>query len=134
MTQTFTVDLPNTLVLNANQRLHWAPKAERTRSIIAATQTLARKHRVRPQGKATIYIGVTKATKRSFDAQNLYPTFKAIVDALVRLGILDEDDNAHVIGPCGYQAGVNKTLAAHGHTPERTRFTITLTEYSPLNF
>lgn len=132
--QTFTVEVPQPWILNANDRhAHWAKRAGPTRHIIQATQIAAR--RLEPMEQATIFIGVVKPTKRQYDAMNLYPTAKACVDALVRLGKLPDDTNAHVIGPWLYQHGVDKRLAADGpEKPARVRLHIRLDAYDLIPF
>lgn len=132
--QSFTVEVPQTWILNANDRhAHWSKRSGPTRHIIQATQIAARD--VVPVERATILIGVTKATKRSYDAQNLYPTAKACVDALVRLGKIPDDTNEHVIGPWLYANGTDKRLAAAGPAkPARVRLHIRLDAYDLIPF
>lgn len=62
-----------------------------------------------PQGlvdRVFIEAFIHPADNRSYDAQNLYPTAKAIVDGLVTgkgkitgYGMLPDDSNRHVVGP-----------------------------------
>lgn len=82
-----------------------------------------------PVGKATIWVGITKRTKGAYDPVNLVDTFKGMVDELVNMGILDEDDYHHVMGPFLWHKGVDKNLPAR-----HIRATITLTDYSTTPF
>lgn len=132
MIQQFTVTVPLPVVISANHRLHHQERARRTRQIIEIVRRSAR--HVEPVEAATIWGAVTKATNRSYDVQNLQPTAKAIVDALVRrpLAVLPEDDNTHVMGPWLYHKGIDRGLAKkNALQPERVKFTITLTDYRP---
>ena len=132
MIQQFTVTVPLPVVISANHRLHHQERARRTRQIIALVRRSAR--HIEPMDAATIWGAVTKATARSYDVQNLQPTVKAIVDALVRspLSVLPDDDNTHVMGPWLYHKGIDRGLAKKSALqPERVRFTITLTDYRP---
>lgn len=132
--QTFTVEIPQTWILNANDRhSHWSKRSGPTRHIIQATQIAAR--RLEPLERATIFIGVVKPTRRQYDAMNLYPTAKACVDALVRLNKIPDDTNAHVIGPWLYQHGTDKRLAADGPArPARVRLHVRLDAYDLIPF
>lgn len=66
---------------------------------------------------------------------NLYPTAKALVDGLVRLGKLPEDTNAHVRGPWMDAYGVDRGLAGKGAAkPARVRFHVWVLEYDVLRF
>lgn len=78
-----------------------------------------------PCGKATIYVGITKRTRGAYDPVNLSDSLKPCVDALVRMGVLDEDDYHHVMGPFLWHAGVDKRIPAR-----HLRATVTLTDYS----
>lgn len=132
MIQQFTVTVPLPVVISANHRLYHHERARRTKQIIALTQTAAR-HLDQVEA-ATIWGAVTKATNRAYDVQNLQPTVKAIVDALVRtpLSVLPDDDNTHVMGPWLYHKGIDRGLAKkNALQPERVKFTITLTDYRP---
>lgn len=132
MIQQFMVTVPLPVVISANHRLHHHERARRTKQIIEIVRRSAR--HLEPVEAATVWGAVTKATARSYDVQNLQPTVKAIVDALVRtpLSVLPDDDNAHVMGPWLYHKGIDRGLAKkNALQPERVRFTITLTDYRP---
>lgn len=126
MTQQFTIDLPADLVISSNrQALIW--KRKKLKDHCAQTiPYLARK--LDPMGKATIHVGVTKRTNGRYDPVNLSDTAKPMVDVLVGMGLLDEDDHRHVMGPWMYHRGTDKRL--HG----AIRFTLIFTKYSELPF
>lgn len=105
--------------LNANQRLHWAPKAERTRTWRDLAKYTAKAAKL-PTGLQRVHIlaYVHKTDKRPYDAHNLYPTAKAAIDGLVDHGLIPDDTNAHLIGPD----------MRHGEKREQAGITITIKE------
>lgn len=90
---------PRQELLNANQRLHWAPKNRITQQIRSDACLLTRAakipslHRIRVDG---IY---EPPDRRKRDAGNYYPTYKAAIDGLVDAGVVPDDDSKHVKGP-----------------------------------
>lgn len=123
MMQTFSVTIPNQLVISSNRQADiW--KRKKLKDYCAQTiPYLARS--LDPMGKATIHVGVTKRTNTLYDPVNLTDTAKPMVDQLVKAGVLDEDDHRHVFGPWLYHKGIDKKLF------DATRFTVILTDYSP---
>jgi len=86
--------------INANHRYgHWAQKAKLTRAWREQAETQAILHGGYFVGRVHITITVHKTTNRSYDANNLQPTAKAIVDGLVSAGVLADDSNEFVVGP-----------------------------------
>lgn len=86
--------------INANHRMHWAPKAALTNNWRARARALAQVHKLPLMTRAHITATVHKTTGRSYDVANLYPTIKAVIDGLVTdYGLLPDDDNAHLTGP-----------------------------------
>lgn len=86
--------------LSMNDRPHWAERARGTRAWRAAALWSARAARL-PVGLdlVRVEIWVHKTTARKYDAGNLQPTAKAVVDGLVDYGLVPDDDNEHLIGP-----------------------------------
>lgn len=86
--------------LNANDRTHWAPKAKLTRTWRQAANVYARQARL-PKGLLEVRIEavIHKSTGNRYDAGNLYPTLKAVVDGLIDYGLCADDDNDHLAGP-----------------------------------
>lgn len=109
--RTFTVALPAGLrLLNANQRLHYRRRAEITAALRGAAMEAATEnpslHKALtaanpdPVFQRAHIIGVLHPGDRSRrDPANWYPSFKAGVDGLVDAGVLEDDDNTHVVGP-----------------------------------
>ena len=87
--------------LNSNQRLHRMVKARRVASWRKAAQEAAEAHPgwVPFEVPVRIVVTVHKTRAGRWDAGNLYPTAKALVDGLVDSGVCEDDDNTRVIGP-----------------------------------
>lgn len=87
--------------LSANDRHHWARKAQRTRDLrhlggaIAKRDGLAGANLGRTQVFA--HIGYPRAGK--VDPANAYPTIKALIDGMVDAGVWADDDSDHIVGP-----------------------------------
>lgn len=86
--------------LNANQRLHWATRSQRTRAWRYAASYAARqadlpKHL--PNAHILITLGFPDARRR--DVGNLQPTAKALVDGLIDYGLLVDDSDEYLTGP-----------------------------------
>lgn len=123
MRQQFTLLIPADLVVS-NNRLSQVWLRKKVKTGIAALTREAAKDRY-PVGKADITVGIEKRTRGAYDPTNIADTFKACVDTLVNMGVLDEDDYHHVGGPWLYHAGVDKHIP-----PRHIRATITLTDYT----
>ena len=103
-TLTVQSELP---MLNLNQRLHWAKKAQLTKHWrrLALTHAMAADLPLN-LNRVHIIAHVVKPTNRQYDVHNLMPTLKACVDGLVTdYGLLPEDTNKHLIGPDLRQGG-----------------------------
>ena len=103
-TLTVQSELP---MLNLNQRLHWAKKAQLTKHWrrLALVNAMAA-DLPRNLDRVHIIAHVVKPTNRQYDVHNLMPTLKACVDGLVTdYGLLPEDTNKHLIGPDLRQGG-----------------------------
>ena len=91
------VTIPSAWFISANDRLHWAEKARRTRAIRLATRAAATGH----QPFATPCLVTVTIHRprggRMRDAENGAPTGKACVDGLRDAGILPDDDQRHVV-------------------------------------
>ena len=87
--------------LNSNQRLHRMVKARRVASWRKAAQEAAEAHPgwVPFEVPVRIVVTVHKTRAGRWDAGNLYPTAKAIVDGLVDAGVIPDDSNEYVVGP-----------------------------------
>lgn len=70
--------------LNANQRLHYQQRSQRTRIIRTAVRNAAERARI-PQCKhLTVTLHYQPGDNRRRDADNLFPVLKAACDALAR--------------------------------------------------
>lgn len=105
--------------LNSNDRLHWSRRAKLTKAWRHAAHIYARQAQL-PKGLSRVRIDalVHKTTGNSFDAMNLYPTLKAVVDGLVDYGLVVDDNNDHVTGP----------FITDGGRQEKAMVVLTITE------
>jgi crossover junction endodeoxyribonuclease RusA len=82
--------------LTANQRLHWAEKGRRTRTIREAVAWRARQAKVPAAQHVTAQLHYTTGDNRSRDTDNLVATQKPAVDALVSAGVIPDDNPQHL--------------------------------------
>jgi hypothetical protein len=105
--------------ISSNERTpRMAVAAKTTKWIQATTQALADQYPVVPkqfQNRVLITGRIYKPTNNRYDPMNLYPTGKAIVDALTRAGILHDDDWTHVLGPLMDHGGKTPRGSEHIH-------------------
>ena len=87
--------------LNSNDRLHRMASAARTKQWRAAAATTAWASPYWFDFEVPVHIVCTihKTRAGRWDAGNLYPTAKAIVDGLVDAGVIPDDSNEWVTGP-----------------------------------
>ena len=100
-TQTLTLYVHPDGLLSANQRLHWARKAGKTRHLRTLACHEAKRQRLHPvtgRQKVTATYGFLTHSRRR-DVGNMAPTTKAIVDGIVDAGVLVDDDDRHIEGP-----------------------------------
>jgi hypothetical protein len=101
----WVLDLPDTELLNANDRPHWTKRRQLTADIREATAVLARQQRVPRLTRArVIYVVKPKMRTRVFDPSNWALSAKAAVDGLQDAGVF-EDDNAAVVTGVDPRAG-----------------------------
>ena len=108
--------------INANHRGHWAVKARRTKAWRTAAGYLAARARLGAHDQVHITAHIHKRTRRKYDAHNLQPTLKAIVDGLVDAGLVPDDTNEHVTGPDARMGEAR---------PDQPGVTLTITERKP---
>ena len=96
--------------INSNHRTHRMVEARRVSAWRAAAKDAA-DDRNHFNGPAHITATFHKTRAGRWDAGNLYPTAKAIVDGLVDAGILVDDSNEYVIGP-DMRAGEKRDTAS----------------------
>lgn len=93
-----TLDIPADWWLSANQRLHWAEKARRTRSLRQLAATKARAEKVPTFDVCHITAHIGYPTNAKADPANAN-VVKPLIDGLVDAGVLVDDDDTHLIGP-----------------------------------
>ena len=120
MTVSFTFDAP-TKMINANHRRHRMATAALTAAWRRAAEHAANHHRLAPVAAfpVRVIVYVHAPTRRKYDAGNLHPTAKAIVDGLTDYGLWPDDDNDRVIGP---------DMRRGEHRKNRAGVTVTLHE------
>lgn len=97
---TMTVTVHSSNLLSANQRLHWAEKARRTKILRQTGAMNARSQDVPAMERAHLTVFVSWPTRRRRDVGNIAPTIKGIVDGIVQdAKRLPDDDDAHLTGP-----------------------------------
>ena len=98
MPSELVIDVPRTIWLSSNQRLHWRSKADRTQALRTLGMVTARNARLKPYTvpvTITTHIGYPPNVHR-VDPGNAHPTTKALIDGLVDAGLLADDDHHHV--------------------------------------
>jgi hypothetical protein len=120
MAESFTVYIHKSNMLNANQRLHWAPERDR-KKVLRQLGTLWHR-RLGKWDRLKMDAYVSYPDGRSRDVANLHPTMKHFLDGMVDhgKGILPDDSDAHVAGPYLHPTGVKSDRKDH------FRFDITL--------
>lgn len=89
--------VPRDLILNANQRMHWAPRSKRTAALRLMGRTEAQGKRL-GASRAVLGINLGYPDKRQRDAENYAPTVKALVDgAVTDSGLLPADHDLHIV-------------------------------------
>jgi Holliday junction resolvase RusA-like endonuclease len=100
VTRTFTVELPAGMpLLNANRRIHWRVRHERTKAIREAAYLLTRQARVPALVRAHIVCEYRPPDRRRRDVHNLFGSAKAAIDGVVDAGVITDDSDAYLIGP-----------------------------------
>ncbi|GAA3223050.1 hypothetical protein [Actinocorallia longicatena] len=97
--RTFTLLVPDVLMLSANVRLHWRRKAAITRGIRFATKVQALNQKIPRLERVHILGEYLPVDRRRRDPANWAPSAKAAVDGLVDAGVLEDDDHTRVTGP-----------------------------------
>lgn len=88
--------LPKVLVLNANDRQHWAPRAAVTKQLRAMAAHMARGQHV-DADQASLRICVGWPDNRRRDVANIAPTIKALIDGCIDGGLLPDDSDKHIV-------------------------------------
>jgi hypothetical protein len=84
-------------LLTSNQRLHWRPKAARTRAIREMALVWCRYERPAKMQAATCAVEIKWGDRRQRDAHNLQPSIKAAIDGIVGdYGLLPGDSDRYL--------------------------------------
>lgn len=94
----WVLDIPPGELINANERLHWAVRARRTRDLKRDALVVALAARVPRMDRIRIVGVVHPPNRRRRDPHNLYPTLKAYIDGIVKAGVIVDDDSSHLAG------------------------------------
>lgn len=87
---------PGIPTLNANDRIHWGTRKDRTAALRAETCKEAQRQTFFPFSRVRIRCIFRAPSNHRRDVANLYPSFKAIIDGLVDAGVIREDHDGIV--------------------------------------
>ena len=97
MTASIILAITKDALLTSNQRLHWRPKADRTRAIRDMALVWCRYERPAKMQAATCAVEVKWGDRRQRDAHNLQPSIKAAIDGIVGdYGLLPGDSDRYL--------------------------------------
>lgn len=101
MRQEASVRLHPSLILSANARLHWAKKAEVTKTLVqfGRLQLGRGMEEVQERVNVTFEFRFQTNKHKPKDRANLHPTVKALLDGIVRAGVLYDDSDLFIDGP-----------------------------------
>jgi Holliday junction resolvase RusA-like endonuclease len=101
LTLTLPVAVPFSEVANANdaRREHWGTKSRKARALRARGALAYRLAGSPRMDVVRCSVQVYYPDRRKRDVANLHPTVKALVDGMVKAGLLPDDDDAHLTGP-----------------------------------
>jgi crossover junction endodeoxyribonuclease RusA len=99
MTHTLIVNVPATLWMSANVKMHWAPAATRARNLRKLGYVTARNAKVSDLGPTLVsaFIGYPPTVGRA-DPANERVT-KHLIDGMVDAGVWPDDSSEWVLGP-----------------------------------
>lgn len=105
---TLTIVVPSRTIITANQRLHWAVKARKTRELRQLGAMWKRSHLADvTMDRAVCWLEIGFPTRARRDPHNWHPTAKALIDGIAtgptpagwEYGLLPDDDSRHLRGP-----------------------------------
>lgn len=92
--------------LNSNDRDHWRAVSPIKKAWIAnAQEAYAASGIPAIAGRVQVDCYVIKKSGQTYDPGNWYPTFKAIIDGLVRVGMIPDDNKDILDGPYPHHGG-----------------------------
>lgn len=92
------------IILTANQRVHWAKKARRTADLRLLAVAAWRRAGCPQHSHLHLVVRIGYPSRQRRDAHNLMPTVKALVDGMVHpnprsRGLLPDDSDEFLTGP-----------------------------------
>ena len=96
---TLDLAIPEKLAINANHRLHYQARAQRTATIRHLAGIAAQAAHLTPSPRVHIVVHIGWPNRRRRDAHNIYPTLKACIDGIVDAGVIPDDSDRHLLGP-----------------------------------
>jgi crossover junction endodeoxyribonuclease RusA len=93
----WVIDIPpGTILLNTNNRMHWAKQYRIKKNILEIAQQLATIQRI-PHIERAIVTGLLhQPDRRRRDPHNWSLTYKEAVDGIVRAGVLTDDSSQYL--------------------------------------
>jgi crossover junction endodeoxyribonuclease RusA len=100
VSRSWRLELPHVAPpLTLNQRLHWAAANRIKRQLAVDVGWLLVQQRVPALDHASIWLEWTPVASRRRDSDNLEPTRKTVIDAIVSAGLLPDDTSEYVTRP-----------------------------------
>lgn len=94
--RTWLLELPQTKPMSLNDRDHWRVKADKTSEYVDTTIVLVRQAKVPKLQKISVLLAYGPKDRRVRDPLNLVQTLKAVEDAIVRAGVVPDDNPLYV--------------------------------------
>lgn len=91
--------IPKNEWMSANDRMHWAERARRTKAVRSRAAWEAKALRLTIETPTLVVVRVGYPTGGRADPSNAAPTVKAAIDGITDSGAWPDDDSEHVIGP-----------------------------------
>lgn len=101
---TIVVKVRSANYLSANDRMHWAEKARRTKVLRQLGQLAWVDAKSPHYERANLTVTITWPDRRKRDAHNAMPTIKALIDGMTHpvgspRGVLPDDSDDYLAGP-----------------------------------
>jgi len=114
------------LLINANDRLHWSRKMERTAALRMLGRNLGQQ--LDPAaGRVLVVYTLGMLDRQRRDPANWQPSAKAWTDGLVDAGVFPDDSDAHVEGPILGIGELSPEASRRPTSSRRIQVTVTLT-------
>lgn len=92
---------PGTLLINANQNMHWRDRGKLVKALRQTAWAIARRDKLPALQRAHVLYVFHPDTKgdRRRDSGNWSPSAKAAIDGMVDAGVLPDDNHTRLLGP-----------------------------------